>query len=127
MQTKVEGVDKSNLPFKITASKATQSTTNSKTVDLEDVTGEFARSGAEKLDVSSAKAAYDSKARTLELEGEVVIEFTVTASGQVKDPVIKSSTNRLFNRASMAVIDRLTCQGQGQDVRVQAAIGFKLR
>lgn len=70
---------------------------------------------------------YPREALRENLEGEVVIEFTVTASGQVKDPVIKSSTNRVFNRVSMAVIDRLTCQGQGQDVRVQAPIGFKLR
>lgn len=70
---------------------------------------------------------YPREALRENLEGEVVIEFTVTASGQVKDPVIKSSTNRVFNRASMAVVDRLSCQGQGQDVRVQAPIGFKLR
>lgn len=61
------------------------------------------------------------------IEGEVIIEFTVTASGQVKDTVIKSSSNRIFNRASMAVVSDLKCQGQGQDVRVQAPISFKLR
>jgi periplasmic protein TonB len=71
--------------------------------------------------------SYPREALKDNLEGEVVIEFTVTASGQVKDPVIKSSTNRAFNRASLAVVDRLSCQGQGQDVRVQAPIGFKLR
>jgi protein TonB len=61
------------------------------------------------------------------IEGEVVIEFVVTASGQVKEPTIRSSTNRVFNRASMAVVSQLNCQGQGQDVRVQAPISFKLR
>ena len=71
--------------------------------------------------------SYPREALKDNLEGEVVIEFTVTASGQVKDPVIKSSTHRAFNRASLAVVDRLSCQGQGQDVRVQAPIGFKLR
>ena len=60
-------------------------------------------------------------------EGEVVIEFTVGANGQIKDPVIKSSSNRVFNRSSMAVVNQLTCQGQGQDVRVQAPISFKIR
>jgi protein TonB len=71
--------------------------------------------------------SYPREALKDNLEGEVVIEFTVTASGQVKDPVIKSSTNRAFNRASLAVVDKLSCQGQGQDIRVQAPIGFKLR
>ena len=70
---------------------------------------------------------YPREAIKENLEGEVVIEFTVTANGQVKDTVIKSSSNRVFNRASMAVVSELKCQGQGQDIRAQAPISFKLR
>jgi protein TonB len=70
---------------------------------------------------------YPREAIKENLEGEVVIEFTVTAGGQVKDTVIKSSSNRVFNRASMAVVSQLNCQGQGQDIRAQAPISFKLR
>ncbi|MCX8004606.1 MAG: TonB family protein [Burkholderiaceae bacterium] len=61
------------------------------------------------------------------IEGEVLIEFTVTAGGQVRDPVIKSSSHRVFNRISLAAVGRLQCQGQGQDIRVQAPISFKIR
>jgi protein TonB len=62
------------------------------------------------------------------IEGEVLIEFTVTASGQIRDPVIRSSSNRIFNRASLSVVQtRLSCQGQGQDIRVQAPVSFKIR
>lgn len=62
------------------------------------------------------------------IEGEVLIEFTVTASGQIRDPVIRSSSNRIFNRPSLSVVQtRLSCQGQGQDVRVQAPVSFKIR
>ena len=57
----------------------------------------------------------------------MVIEFTVTANGQVKDTVIKSSSNRVFNRSSMAAVSQLSCAGQGQDIRVQAPLSFKLR
>jgi periplasmic protein TonB len=71
--------------------------------------------------------SYPKEALKDSIEGEVVIEFTVTASGQVKDTIIKSSTNRVFNRASMAAVSQLSCQGQGQDVRVMAPISFKLR
>lgn len=60
-------------------------------------------------------------------EGEVVIEFTVAANGQIKDVVIKSSSNRIFNRSSMAVVGQLSCQSGGQDIRVQAPISFKIR
>jgi protein TonB len=61
------------------------------------------------------------------IEGEVVIEFTVTGNGQIRDPVIKSSSHRVFNRVSLAVVNRLQCQGQGQDIRVQAPVSFKIR
>lgn len=60
-------------------------------------------------------------------EGEVIIEFTVAANGQIKDAVIKSSSNRVFNRSSMAVVGQLSCQSGGQDIRVQAPISFKIR
>lgn len=71
--------------------------------------------------------AYPREAIKEGLEGEVIIEFTVSATGQVKDAVIKSSSHRAFNRSSMAVVSELKCQGQGQDIRVQAPISFKLR
>ena len=61
------------------------------------------------------------------IEGEVVIEFTGGANGEIKDTVIKSSSNRIFNRASMAVVSNLKCQSGGQDIRVQAPISFKIR
>ena len=61
------------------------------------------------------------------IEGDVVIEFTVGGNGQIKDAVIKSSSNRVFNRSSMAVVNQLQCQSGGQDIRVQAPISFKIR
>ena len=62
------------------------------------------------------------------IEGEVVIEFTVTGKGEIKDVDIKSSTNRVFNRPALSAVQSgLTCQGQGRDVRVQAPISFKIR
>jgi periplasmic protein TonB len=71
---------------------------------------------------------YPREALLENLEGEVVIEFTVTANGQIRDPVVRSSTNRIFNRPSLTVVQsRLQCQGQGQDVRVQAPVVFKIR
>jgi len=70
---------------------------------------------------------YPREALLDNIEGEVVIEFTVAANGQVRDPVIRSSTNRVFNRVSLNVVSRLACQGQGQDVRAQAPISFKIK
>jgi protein TonB len=50
------------------------------------------------------------------IQGQVVLTFTVTASGQVKDVAIKSSSNRVFNRAALAAVRQVSCAGQGQDV-----------
>jgi protein TonB len=75
-----------------------------------------------------SKIEYPRQALLDGTEGEVLIEFTVAADGQIKDVVIKSSSNRVFNRAALgAVQSGLTCQGQGQDVRVQAPVSFKIR
>ncbi|MGB2819176.1 MAG: TonB family protein [Burkholderiaceae bacterium] len=61
------------------------------------------------------------------IEGDVVIEFTVAGNGQIKDAVIKSSSNRAFNRAAMGAVSQLSCQSGGQEIRVQAPLSFKLR
>jgi protein TonB len=61
------------------------------------------------------------------LEGSVTIEFTVSATGQIRDPVIRNSTNRIFNRASLATVGRLVCPGKGTDIRVQIPVDFKIK
>lgn len=71
--------------------------------------------------------AYPRDALKSGIEGEVVIEFTVAANGQIKDAVIKSSSNRAFNRVSMSAVSELSCQSGGQDIRVQAPLSFKIR
>lgn len=70
---------------------------------------------------------YPREALLDNIEGEVVIEFTVAANGQIRDPVIRSSTNRVFNRPSLVAAQRLQCQGQGQDIRVSLPVSFKIK
>jgi len=61
------------------------------------------------------------------IEGSVLIEFTVTSTGQVRDPVIRQSSNRVFNRVSLNTVNRLQCRGQEREIRVQAPIDFRIR
>lgn len=79
-------------------------------------------------EVLKASLQYPREALLSNLNGEVVVEFTITAAGTVKDPAIKSSSNRVFNRPAIAAIASggLQCQGQGQDVRVTLPIDFKI-
>lgn len=78
-------------------------------------------------DVMRSSVQYPREALLDNIEGEVVIEFTVAANGQIRDPIIRSSTNRVFNRPSLAAAQKLHCQGQGQDIRVTLPVSFKLK
>lgn len=56
---------------------------------------------------------------------QVVVEFTVTASGQVTAPAVVSSSFPGVNSLALAGVAALSCHGQGQDVRVRAPFVFQ--
>lgn len=71
---------------------------------------------------------YPREAQQAGTEGDVVIQFTIASNGQIRDAVIISSTNRIFNRASLNMVQsRLTCQGQGRDIRASIPLSFRLK
>ena len=69
---------------------------------------------------------YPVQARKDGLQGEVLIEMTIAANGEVKDVDVKSSTNRAFNSVAISASKQFKCNGQGRDVRVQVPYSFKL-
>ena len=69
---------------------------------------------------------YPVQARKDGLQGEVLIEFTVAANGEIKDIDVKSSTNRAFNSTSINATRQFRCNAQARDVRVQVPYSFKL-
>lgn len=73
-----------------------------------------------------AEIKYPAQARKDGIEGDVLIEFTVTTSGEIKDIEVKSSSNRVFNSASINATRAFKCIGQGRDVRVSVPYSFKL-
>lgn len=73
-----------------------------------------------------ANIKYPPQAQRDGVQGEVVIEFTVTASGDIKDEKVVSSSNRLFNNVSLNATRQFKCKGQGADVRVTVPYSFKL-
>jgi protein TonB len=71
---------------------------------------------------------YPRDAQQSGTEGDVVVQFTIASNGQIRDAVIVSSTNRIFNRASLNMVQsRLTCQGQGRDIRASIPLSFRLK
>jgi protein TonB len=71
---------------------------------------------------------YPREAQQAGTEGDVVVQFTIAANGQIRDAVIVSSSNRIFNRASLnVVLSRLSCQGQGRDFRASIPLSYRLK
>jgi protein TonB len=70
---------------------------------------------------------YPKEALQRGITGEVLIEFTVDGrSGEIKDTQVLSSSNRIFDRVSLNAVKSFNCKAQGQDVKVQVPIVFKL-
>ena len=57
--------------------------------------------------------------------GEATIQFTVTASGEIKDVRTVRATNPIFARSSIRLVGEYKCTGQGRDVSVTQTFGYK--
>ena len=66
------------------------------------------------------------QAQRLGLSGEVLVGFTVSASGEVKDISILRSSNAMFNNAALNAVAQYRCVGQGHDARVQVPFAFRI-
>ena len=58
-------------------------------------------------------------------KGDAVLRFTVSASGEVKDVVAISSSNRIFARAAQAIVRDFKCIGQGRDIIFELPFSFR--
>lgn len=59
--------------------------------------------------------------------GEAVVQFTLTAAGQITNVRVLSSTNQIFARNSVRIVGEYKCQPQGRDVTVTVPFGYKLQ
>ena len=60
----------------------------------------FGVSDSEYLPIVKVAPIYPSRAVTMDLEGYVIVEFTVTRSGTTRDVVVIESTHWVFDRAA---------------------------
>ena len=59
-------------------------------------------------------------------KGEALIQFTLTASGEIKDIKTVRASHPIFGRASARIVGEYKCAGQGRDVIVLVPFGYKL-
>jgi len=67
----------------------------------------------------------DAQRQGLE-RGEATIQFTLTASGEVKDIKAIRSSHQIFARNSIRIVSEYKCQGQGRDVTVTVPFAYKM-
>lgn len=58
--------------------------------------------------------------------GEALIQFTLSAAGEIKDVKVLSASHPIFARNSTRIVGEYKCAGQGQDVIVKVPFGYKL-
>jgi protein TonB len=59
-------------------------------------------------------------------KGEALVQFTLTANGEIKDIKALSASNPIFARNSIRLVGEYKCAGQGRDVTVTVPFGYKL-
>ncbi len=70
---------------------------------------------------------YPPKAVKQELSGEVIVEFTVTADGRVKKPQVVESTDKVFEKASLAAIKKFKYARRMENGEAVATEGVRHR
>jgi protein TonB len=73
-----------------------------------------------------SRLPYPSQAQRMGLSGDVLLEFTVTTTGQISDVTVVKSSNRLFNSTAANAVNQLRCNGLGHDVRVRVPFAFRM-
>jgi TonB family protein len=69
---------------------------------------------------------YPFKAARCGLEGTVMVRFEVDPEGGVVNPVIVSSTHRIFNRAVLEAAQRMQCGASSAGSRIEISVDFRL-
>lgn len=59
-------------------------------------------------------------------EGDALIEFTLTANGEVRDVKAVRASHPVFARNSVRIVSTYKCAGQGRDVVVQVPFAYRL-
>lgn len=58
--------------------------------------------------------------------GDALVQFTLTANGEVKDIRAVRASNPIFARNSTRIVASYKCAGQGHDVTVQVPFNYKV-
>lgn len=73
------------------------------------------------------EAGFPREALRQNLErGDALIQFTLTANGEIKDVKTLRASHPIFARNSQRLVNEYKCAGQGRDVVVTVPFGYKV-
>ena len=129
----VNGIDDAKQPYQVTAKRGWQDGATPNIVHLEEPVGLFHRAGGAKYTITGATGLYDTKVKTLDLEGHVVLEqegrFTAVmdkANIAVKDKRLTADTPVTASFAS-GTVDANGMQITDDGARILFLNGVKAR
>lgn len=129
----VNGIDNEKQPYEVTAKRGWQDGATPHLVHLEEPVGQFRRASGTKYSITGATGLYDTKAKSLNLEGNVVLEqqgrFTARmgkASIAVNEKKLTSDTAVTANFAS-GTVDANGMQITDDGARILFLNGVKAR
>jgi periplasmic protein TonB len=72
-------------------------------------------------------ASFPREAARAGLEkGEVLMQFTLGAGGEIKNVKAVRASHPIFARAAQKIVEEYSCQGQGHEVVVQVPFSYKM-
>lgn len=75
----------------------------------------------------AGQISYPAKAQREGIKSaNVIVQFIIGPNGEIKNPTIVKSSNKLFNNAATEGVNLLKCIGQGRDIPIQWEIAFTL-
>lgn len=101
--SQISGFDKNKLPFVITAKKGIQDAKIDSLVHLQQVDSNFARPNGAKLVITSRAAAYETKTKALELEGEVLFTEGARFTAHMDKASVNMDDQTLASRSPVSV------------------------
>ena len=114
---RISGFYSENQPYLITAKKGYQDKETAELVHLEDLTGTFQRKSSQPFEIFSKTGLYDSKAREMDLEGNVrIVEKDRFTATMAKAHVELEKKNLVSDVPVMVELDFGTINANGLQV-----------
>ncbi|WP_395688360.1 LPS export ABC transporter periplasmic protein LptC [Aestuariivirga sp.] len=99
----VSGVDEQRQPYQVKAKRGWQDGASPNMVFLEMPEGRFRRAGGEEYTVTAAAGRYDTSAKTLELEGNVVLAQPDRFTARMEQANIAVRDKKLVSKSKVVV------------------------